>query len=86
MNIQNYTGYCLIYRDTAEIPAGLSTVGSQRYEQWQTLVPLVIYPTIDDLIEAVPDFDKKKHIIGQTIVHLIGERCEIVSIKFPGEK
>lgn len=86
MNIQNYTGYCLIYREPSQVPEGLSTMGSQKYEQWQTLIPLVIYPTIEAMIEATPEFDKKKHIIGQVIVHLIGERCEIVSIKFPGEK
>jgi hypothetical protein len=81
VNIQNLQGYCLIYRDAKEIPAGLSSATSaQRWEQWQSLTPLVIYPTPQALIEAVPDFDKKKHIIGQVIVHLIGERVEVVSI------
>ena len=81
MNIQNQQGFCLIYRDTKEIPEGLSSATSaQRWEQWQSLTPLVIYPTVEMLIEAVPDFDKKKHIIGQVIVHLIGERIEVVTV------
>lgn len=86
-NIQNFTGYCLIYRDAAQVPPSeLSTIQTgAKWEQWQTLIPLVIYPTVEMLIEAVPDFDKRKHIIGEVIVHLIGERVEILTVKFPGE-
>lgn len=84
--INNLQGYCLIYREPAQVPEGLSApTGDQRWEAWQSLTPLVIYPSVDALIEAVPNFDKRKHIIGHVIVHLIGERVEVVSIKFPGE-
>lgn len=85
MNIQNFQGYCLIYRNEQPAPEGLSTGPAGRPGPWQTLIPCVIYPTLEDLIAAVPDFDKRKHIIGQVIVHLLSERVEIVSVKLEGE-
>lgn len=86
MNINNYTGYCLIYREPSEIPPGLSHVTQPRFEQWQCVAPLTIYPTLQELIDATPGFDKKRHIVGQVSVHLLAERVEVVSVKFPGEE
>lgn len=58
--------------------AEVSNVIGKPRQQWHTLEPMVIYPTVEQLIDAVPDFDKRTHIIGEVIVHLLSERVEII--------
>lgn len=80
MQANNYHGYILIYREGEQgrDPELSNVVGKPRGE-WQTLEPMVIYPTITALVNAVENFDKKTHIVGEVIVHLLSERAEIIS-------
>lgn len=80
--VNNYTGYVLmVLKKREDVPPEISEVVKGRpLGTWETTEPMVIYPTVEGLIEATPDFDKKQHIIGQVTVHLLSERVEIISL------
>lgn len=76
----NYHGYIVMYREGE--PAGdaeLSSVIGKPRGEWHTTEPMVIYPEIQQLIDAVPGFNKRTHVIGEVVVHLLSERVEILT-------
>ncbi len=80
MEVNNYRGYILMRRETEELSPDVSNVVGKPRVSWHTLTPMVIYPSLVELIEATPGFDKRVHFVGEVIVHLLSERVEIVSI------
>ncbi len=80
MEANNYTGFVLIRREVDEVSSDVSNVVGKPRVTWHTLTPMVIYPTIQELIDATPGFDKRVHFIGEVIVHLLSERSEIISV------
>lgn len=88
--LNNYVGYVVatfVPREDSPDVAGtagqaLSNVVGRRSGEWRVSdEPLVIYPTVTDLIESIgPSFNKKTHLICEVIIHISGERVEIVSV------
>ncbi len=79
--LNNLKGFCLAtFVKSADQPEGVSAIVGKPRGEWQVGTPLTIYPTLQALIDATPGYDKRTHAIDEVIVHIIGERCEIVTV------
>lgn len=80
--INNFKGFCLVTPVPIEPePAEEHSVvvGKKRFN-WAAQEPVTIYSTLQELIDATPGFNKKTHLVCEVIIHLVGERVEIVSV------
>ena len=81
-NVHGYKGYCFIFQQkpTSDEQSPVDQVHFNPVRgPWKTDEPLVIYPTIADLVSSKPDFDKKTDIIGEVQIQLLGERIQVIS-------
>ncbi len=77
--LNNLKGYCLAtFVKDGSNPELSNVVGKPRGE-WRVDNPLTIYGTAQELIESVgPGFDKRVHTICEVLIHLAGERVEVL--------
>lgn len=79
VDLNNLIGYCLSTPVRADnTPEGVSSVIGKPRLHWSAEFPLVIYETPQQLIENTPGYSKKTHFINQVIIHVLGERVEVI--------
>lgn len=79
--LNNLKGFCLAtFVKSADQDEEVSAIIGRPRGEWHVGWPLTIYPTLQSLIDATPGYSKKTHFVNEVIIHVIGERVEIVTV------
>lgn len=83
--LNNFKGYCLATFVADGSDDEISRVIGRPRGEWKVnFEPLTIYPTVEGLIESIGEtYNKKVHTICEVILHITGERVEVISYGLP---